>query len=145
MTRYIKSTMMVVAGLCWFGIAWAFGFFLFQYLAGGAGLQVFGFFGVSSTTVLIGLAHVIGFAAAAFLCCVIGTGFCAHGLVPAPRPEQKAAKRPKQRFAFLRQLIAARRSTEDADVVLRCVRCRVPLAAPVHTCPECGWTQPSAI
>ncbi len=83
MTRLIKSTMMVVAGLCWIGVALGFGFLLVQYLNQGAGLQVLGFyFGVSSTTVLLGLAHVVGLAAAAFLCFALGVVLCAHGLVP---------------------------------------------------------------
>ena len=69
MTRYFKSTMMVVAGVCWLAFALVIGMFLFQYVADGAGL--FGFFGVSSTTVLIGLVHFVGFVAAASLCVVI--------------------------------------------------------------------------
>jgi hypothetical protein len=93
---------------------------------------------------LIGLAHVIGFTAAAVLCFTIGAGLCAHGLVPPTKPEQKAPTELKRRFAFWRQPTVLRRSTEDAGAVLRCVCCRVPLAAPVHICPECGWTQPYA-
>jgi len=73
----------MIAGLCWFAIALAIGFFLFEYLSGGAGLQMFGFlFGVSSLTVSIGLAHVVGLTAAALLCFTIGAGCWAHGLVP---------------------------------------------------------------
>ncbi len=103
MKRLIKSTMMVVCGLCWLAFALAIGLFLLPYIAEGAGLQIFGF-GVSSTSVLIGLVHVVGFVAAGSLCFVIGVG--------------------------------------DAEATLRCVRCRVALAACVHICPECGWTQP---
>ncbi len=135
--------MMVIAGLCWFAAALGFGFLLVQYLAQGAGLQVFGFYlGVSSSTVLLGLAHVVGFAAAAFLCFAIGVGFCAHGLVPPPKPEQEVPEWPIRRFAFLRQNPAVPRSREEDNVVLRCVRCRTSLADPVRICPECGWTQP---
>ena len=88
MTRYLKSTLLVVVGLGWILMAIFTGLILFEYLVGGAGLQVFGFFfAVSSTTILMGLVHFVGFAAAAFLCFVIGVGLCAHGLVPAPEPE----------------------------------------------------------
>ena len=126
--------MMVVAGLSWFAIALGFGFLFFHYLAEGAGLQVFGyFFGVSSTNVLLGLAHLVGFAAAASLCFVIGAGFCAHGLVSPPKQQQKSPKQPEQ----------VQHSIEDTGAVLRCVRCRAPLAAPIHICPDCGWTQPN--
>ena len=89
MTRYIKSTLLVVAGLCWLILALGIGFFLFQYLAEGAGLQVIGFFALSSITVLIGLVHVVGFVAAAYLCFVTGLGLFVHGLVPAPEPPEK--------------------------------------------------------
>jgi hypothetical protein len=87
MLRYVKSVILVAAGLCWFAIALSIGFFLFEYLSGGAGLQVLGyFFGVSSLSASIGLAHVLGLGAAAFLSFVIGAGCWAHGLVPAPKP-----------------------------------------------------------
>ena len=87
----IKSALMIIAGLCWLAGALGIGFFLFQYLGGGAGLQLFGFFDVSSTTVLLGLVHVVGLIAAACLCFVIGVGLCAYGLVPAPEQQRKAA------------------------------------------------------
>lgn len=89
MKRYIKSTMMVVAGCCWFAFAAAIGLFLFQYLAAGAGLQLFGFLGLSSTTVVLGLAHFVGLTAAACVCFVVGVGFCAYGLVPATDRERQ--------------------------------------------------------
>ena len=90
MTRYIKSTMMIMAGLCWIGFALFICFFLFQYLSGGAGLQVFGFFfPVSSGTVLIGMVHFIGFVAAACLCFTIGVGLCAYGMVAGSGAEEK--------------------------------------------------------
>jgi hypothetical protein len=89
-TRYIKSTVMVVAGALWLAIALLLGLFLFQYLIGGAGLQVFDFlFGVSPGTVLIGLVHFVGFSAAACLCFVIGAGLCVHGLALAPEGKEK--------------------------------------------------------
>ena len=137
MIRYIKSTMMPVAGLCWIAFAMLICLFLYGYLVGGAGLQVFGFFlPVSSTTVLVGLVHFVGFSAAAFLSFVIGVGLCAHGIVPAPEPGKKT-----ERSAFLRRLRVCAPPAES-EAVLRCVRCRVALATPVHLCPDCGWTQP---
>ena len=81
--------MLVVAGLCWLMFALAIGFFLFKYLAEGAALQLIGFFGLSSITILIGLVHVVGFVTAAYLCFVIGVGLCVHGLEPAPEPQGK--------------------------------------------------------
>jgi len=89
MKRYIKGTMLVIAGLCWLMFALAIGLFLFKYLAEGAGLQVIGFVGLSSITVLIDLVHVVGFAAVAYLCFVIGVALSVHGLLP-PEPLKKA-------------------------------------------------------
>ena len=95
MTRYIKSTLIIVAGICWLAFALVIGFFLFQYLGGGAGFQLFGFFEVSSTTVLIGVVHVVGLGAAACLCFVIGVGLCAYGLGPAPERQRKRETRTR--------------------------------------------------
>ena len=134
---------MVIAGLCWIAFAVVICLFLYGYLLGGAGLQVFGFFfPVSSTTVLVGLVHFVGFSAAAFLSFVIGVGLCAHGVVPAPEPEKKKVTQPRERFAFLRRLSVCAPPPEESGAALRCVRCRVALATPVHICPDCGWTQP---
>lgn len=91
MKRFIKSTLLVVAGLGWIALALAIGLFLFQYVAGGAGIQRFGFFGVSPSTVVLGLAQLAGFVAAGGLSFVIGVGMCVHGLVPAPPPESQRA------------------------------------------------------
>ena len=91
MKRYIKSTLLVVAGLCWIALALAIGLFLFQYVAGGAGAQRVGFFGVSASTVVLELAQLVGFVAAGCLSFVIGVGLCVHGLVPAPPPEPNPA------------------------------------------------------
>jgi hypothetical protein len=135
--------MIVVAGLCWIAFAALICLFLYGYLVGGAGLQMFGFFlPVSSTTLLAGLVHFVGFSAAAFLSFVIGVGLCAYGVVPAPESEKKAVTQPRERFAFLRRLSACASSSEESGAALRCLRCRVPLATPVHICPDCGWTQP---
>lgn len=85
MFSHIKNAVLVIAGLCWLGFAAGFTVFLFQYLAGGAGLQVFGFVPpMSSATALMELAHFVGFASAAALCFVIGIGLCARGFVTAP-------------------------------------------------------------
>ena len=74
---------MVITGLCWLAFAVLFCGVLYQYLAGGAGLQVFGFFfPASSTTVLFGLVHFVGLIAAACLCFVIGAGLFAYGITP---------------------------------------------------------------
>jgi hypothetical protein len=143
MTRYIKSTVLVIAGICWIAFAALICLFLYAYLGGGAGLQVFGFFfPVSSTTLLVGLVHFIGFSAAAFLSFVIGVGLCAHGVIPAPEPERKTVTQPKARFAFPRSLGVCAPPAEESEAALRCVRCRVALATPIHICPDCGWTQP---
>ncbi len=90
MIRFIKGTIMVVAGLCWIAFAALICVLLFQYLGGGAGLQVFGFFfSVSSPTVLVGLVHFVGFAAAACLCLAIGVGLFAYGVTsPQERRHQ---------------------------------------------------------
>lgn len=83
MSRYIKSTVLVIAGLCWIAFAVFLFLFLYGYLLDGAGLQVFGFlFPVSSTSVLVGLVHFVGFSAAACLCFIIGVGMLAHGVTP---------------------------------------------------------------
>ena len=94
MIRFIKSTMLVTAGLCWLAFAVLFWVLLYQYLVGGVGLQVFGFFfPVSSTTVLFGLVHFVGFVAAACLCFVIGAGLFAYGIAPVQELD-----RPKRVF-----------------------------------------------
>ena len=133
MTHYLKSTVMVIAGVIWILFAVLFGLFLLQYLVGGAGLQAFGFyFAVSSFTVLVGLVHFTGFIAAVCLCLAIGMGILLHGLVPAPATEKKAAPQP----------IVCDALSIESEPGFRCVCCRIPLARPVHICPDCGWTQP---
>ena len=87
-TRCVKKTIMIVAGFCWLGFALGLGWFLFQYLGGGAGLQVFGFqIGPSPGTVVIGVIHFLGFVAGAVLCFVIGVGLCAQGMSRAAAGE----------------------------------------------------------
>jgi hypothetical protein len=89
MTKYIKSTMFVIAGLCWITFAAIICLFFYAYLGGGAGLQAFGFlFPPSSGTVLIGLIHFVGFSVAALACFTIGVGLLAYGVTPPERPKQ---------------------------------------------------------
>jgi hypothetical protein len=142
MKRYAKSTAMVSAGILWFLFALGFVFLLFQYLSEGTGIQSFGFFGVSSFTVLFALVQFVGFTAAACLSFVIGVGLCSHGFVPAPDIEKKPDAHSKRRFAFSCRWVLSSLRHKDTDETLRCVRCEVGLAARVHICPECGWTQP---
>jgi hypothetical protein len=143
MRRFIKSTMMVTAGLCWIALAVFICLFLYGYLVGGAGLQLFGvFFPFSSTTVLVGLVHFVGFSAAAFLSFAIGVCLCAHGVVPGPELEQKTVAPRRSHFAFFRRRIVSAPPSQVSAKTLCCVRCRVALATPVHLCPNCGWTQP---
>jgi hypothetical protein len=90
MARHIKSTMMVMGGLCWLAFAGLICFVLFQYLADGAGLQLLGFFlPVTSTTVGIGLIHFLGFSAGALFCFAVGVGLCAYGFVSAGELENR--------------------------------------------------------
>jgi hypothetical protein len=67
-------------------VSLGFAFFLYQYVVGGAGLQAYPLF--SSGSVLVGLVHVIGLGAATLICFAIGSGLCAHGLVPKARAEE---------------------------------------------------------
>jgi hypothetical protein len=76
----MKRPLLLVVGLCAFVCALGFGLLLVQYIGEGAGLQVFGL-GVSSGSVLIGLVHVIGFAAGAFGCFALGAALCARALL----------------------------------------------------------------
>jgi hypothetical protein len=80
--------MLVIAGLCWIAFAVVICLFLYGYLVGGAGLQLFGFFfPVSSTSILVGLVHFVGFAAAAFLCFTVGVGMLAYGVTLPQKKE----------------------------------------------------------
>ncbi len=92
MNNFIRATVFVIGGLLWFAFALAFGFVLVQYVSDGAGIQFFTL-SVSSGSVLLGMIQVIGFLAAAGLCCVVGVGLCVHGLVP---PVRKQAQRTLQ-------------------------------------------------
>ena len=89
----LKSILLIAAGLCWFLFAAVIGLMLIQYFTGGAGMQVFGFLGLSSLTAALGLVQVIGFAAAACLCVLVGISLCIRGMVPAPTPKKTASTR----------------------------------------------------
>jgi len=126
----------LVAGLCWFAAALFFAVFAWSYVSGGAGLQFFGL-SFSSGTVLLGLIHLLGFGFLAFFCFILGTGLCAHGLVPPPQTEKRWRIQP---LVFIRELCARRPMPPEPG--LCCVRCAANFTASVHLCPECGWTQP---
>lgn len=89
----LKRVIYVVGGIFWFLFSVGFGFFLVDYIAGGAGLQLLGgpvFLGgpVSSGSVLLGLVHVIGFVTAIVICFAIGASMCARALVSDREHEQ---------------------------------------------------------
>ena len=140
MKRYAKSTMLVAAGIVWLAAGLFIGLILFQNLFGGAGLPTL--LGLSSFTVVIGLAQFTGFVAAACLCLIIGLGLCVHGLVPAPEPEITTPNQPQAHLKFWKEFIARACKKEAVDETLRCVSCQTGLSEPVHLCPKCGWTQP---
>jgi hypothetical protein len=104
MRNRIKSTMMLIAGLCWLAAALVIVVFLYHYLTEGAGLQVLGFLSIGSASILFGLAQVIGFAAAAAICSVCEMMLCALGLAPIPREQTQAGTEPKADFAVYRHL-----------------------------------------
>lgn len=76
----MKRILCLVGGVCWFLFALGFLLFLIQYLVGGAGSQFFGPF-FSSSSVVVGMVHVVGLIFAVLLCFAVGAGLCAHGLV----------------------------------------------------------------
>jgi len=92
--KEIKSILLVAAGLCWLMFAAVIGLILVQYFGGGAGMQLFGFLGLGSLTVVLGLGQVIGFVAAAFVCFAIGMLLCLHGLIPARASEETGSSVP---------------------------------------------------
>jgi hypothetical protein len=136
MSNVLRATVFLVSGFCWFAAALFFAVFAWGYITGGAGLQLFAL-SFSSSSVLLGLIHLLGLTTAAFLCFVIGVGLCAHGLVPPPQTE---ARRYVQQFPFIRRVGARRAAVRERG--LCCVRCDAGFTASVHICPECGWTQP---
>ena len=85
MTIWLKTVFLLLAGLCWQATGVFVLIFAFRYLGNGAGAQLFPFFSVSSTSVMVGLVHFLGFMAAAFLSFVIGVALCARACVPAQK------------------------------------------------------------
>jgi hypothetical protein len=126
----------LVGGLCSFATALLLVIIAWSYVTDGAGLQFFGL-ALSSGSVLLGLIHLLGFGAGAFLCFAIGVGLCAHGLVP---PAQTEPRRRIQPLVIVRGLWVCRHAAPAPG--LCCVRCETALTASVHICPDCGWTQP---
>jgi len=84
MNNIIRATVFLVGGLCWFAAAFLLALFAWSHVTDGDGLQFFAA-PVSSGNALLGLVHLLGFTAGAFLCFAIGVGLCAHGLVPPQR------------------------------------------------------------
>ena len=81
MSGYLKRTAMILAGLCFIAFGLLAFLFIYAYVIGGAGLQIFGFFlPVSPITIAIGVVHFIGFSAAGCLCFLIGMGLIAYGV-----------------------------------------------------------------
>jgi len=84
----MKRLGQLIGGLSGFGCAVGFALLLLNYITGGSGLQIIGLprelLGdpTSPGSIVVGLVHVVGFAAASFLCFAVGTAFCAHALVP---------------------------------------------------------------
>src|SRR5215469_16185432 len=84
----MKRIGLVIGGFCSIGCALGFAVLLLAYLTGNAGYRVstvplaLWTEPLSSASVLMGLAHVVGLATASFLCFSVGAVFCAHGIVP---------------------------------------------------------------
>ena len=76
----MKRAMFLIGGAFWFLFALGFAAFLCLYIVQGAGLQFFIPI-VSSSSVALGLVHVVGLIAAVVLCFSIGAGLCAHGII----------------------------------------------------------------
>jgi hypothetical protein len=74
----LKRALCLVASVCWLGIAIGFGVVLVQYLFNGAGVQFFGYV-ISSTSVLLGVVHVTGFAFAMLFSFVLAIWLAACG------------------------------------------------------------------
>ena len=80
----IKRLVLLFCGICWFLFGAGFVLLMVQYVGGLVGWELFGL-AISSGSVLLGMAHVIGLFAGMVLCFAIGVLFCAHGMV---RPER---------------------------------------------------------
>ncbi len=137
----MKRILFVFGGLCWFGFALGFGFFLVLYVADGAGSQFLGL-GISSVSVAMGLVHVVGLVAASILCFAVGASLCAHGLYPNPEARSANSARPKPPWSLLRLIMIRGSARESGAPIGLCVRCSAALGTRHGACPECGWTQP---
>ena len=87
----MNRAMFIFCGVCWLGFALAIGIISWPYLVGGAGGDsgfFFQLFAVTSGSVLLGLAHVVGFAALMLLCFAIGLNLLLRGLYPEPTPNR---------------------------------------------------------
>ena len=82
-----KRMIFLTGGALWLLFSVGFGVILVKYVAEGAGLMFFGG-PVSSGSVVLGLAHVTGFAMAILICFAIGAGLCARGIVSDRKHEQ---------------------------------------------------------
>lgn len=68
-----------LGGLCWLLFAAFFGFFLFQYMRAGAGVQLFGFV-FSTSSVVLGVVHFIGLSLAMLMSLAFAIGMCARAV-----------------------------------------------------------------
>ena len=81
MPKPMQRAVSLIAGFCWLMSSVVFGWILAQYIAEGAGLQLFGprlFPG----GIALGLAHAVGLCFASGICFFVGIGLCASGFVP---------------------------------------------------------------
>ena len=83
----MKRAMFFIGGMLWLCFALGFGALLIRYISGGAGVQLFDG-PVSSSSVLLGLVHLVGFGAAILLCFAIGAGLCGRGIVAGKQPNE---------------------------------------------------------
>ncbi len=90
----MKRVLFLLSGGLWFLFSMGFLFLLVKYVADGAGLQ-FWIPVVSSGSVLIGLVHGVGLCMAAAVCFAVGSGLCAHGLVPQRGQEPREHRGPE--------------------------------------------------
>jgi hypothetical protein len=91
MARHFKSTVIVLAGICWLLFAAGFLLILTVDLAGGAGANIAAIFGISPFSVTLGLVNFIGLCAAAFVSLAVGFGLCSYGLTSKPAVETSKA------------------------------------------------------
>lgn len=76
----MKRALTFGLGLIWFLFALGFGFFLYQYVAEGAGFQFFAPIAFSGS-VLLGLVHFVGLCTAILICFAVGAGLYSRAMV----------------------------------------------------------------